>query len=391
MKNKGFTIVEMLSAFILSSIIIIILFQLIINLKEVYQASGSKTDMLNKKNILIDKVYSDLNEKKLVDFSTCGSNCINLIYSTGETKQLMQDNSNKTITYGDYVMKVTKDYELSDIYTETSGNVYAYNNEAVLNIKIPIISATNEDYSINIVYPYTSNEVNNHTTYVQNGLITYLDGINNTGTGHSNYTTTWVDLSGNGNDAIIEFDDGIGYQWGEKQFTFDGEQSYAKIENMAGKTFPNGVTLETRVKVISTKGATGSGTVEFMNNFHAAGFGISYYSNSKFGSAIHTNGAYQGSQSTATSGLGIFYTLTLTYDNFSLKIYENGVLKNTKNLNDNTPITTSPIPMCIGCNPNSTGVDTYSNIAVENVLIYDRALTEDEVMQNYRADQAKGY
>ena len=39
--------------------------------------------------------------------------------------------------------------------------------------------------------------------YVEDGLILHYDAINNTGSGHSNNITTWKDLSGNSNDAII--------------------------------------------------------------------------------------------------------------------------------------------------------------------------------------------
>lgn len=39
--------------------------------------------------------------------------------------------------------------------------------------------------------------------YIKDGMQVWYDGINNTGSGHSNSTTTWKDLSGNGNDAQI--------------------------------------------------------------------------------------------------------------------------------------------------------------------------------------------
>lgn len=159
MNNKGFTIVEMLSAFILSSIIIIIMFQLIINLKEVYQSSGTKTDMLNKKNIMLDKIYTDLNEKKLVNLSTCGENCIDLTYATGTTKRLSLNISNQTVTYDNYTAKINNGYELEDMQIELP-----IANELVLNklikIYIPITNSSNEDYSMNIIYTYKNGEVN---------------------------------------------------------------------------------------------------------------------------------------------------------------------------------------------------------------------------------------
>lgn len=159
MKNKGFTIVEMLSTFILSSIIIIILFQLIISLKEIYQSSGIKTDMLNKKNILIDKIYTDLNEKILINYSSCGLNCIDFTYSTGETKRLSIDTSNQTITYDNYTAKINNGYELEDMQIELP-NQSIQSIEKLIKIYIPIASQDNEDYSINIIYTYKNNEVN---------------------------------------------------------------------------------------------------------------------------------------------------------------------------------------------------------------------------------------
>ena len=57
--NKGFTLVEMLVSFSLSMILIIILFQLIINLKDVYMTSGIKTELLNKQYLMTTKIYDD--------------------------------------------------------------------------------------------------------------------------------------------------------------------------------------------------------------------------------------------------------------------------------------------------------------------------------------------
>ena len=51
-------------------------------------------------------------------------------------------------------------------------------------------------------------------SYVQDGLVAQYDGINNVGHGaaHSDSTTTWVDLTGNGNDGTVN----AAVTWGEK-------------------------------------------------------------------------------------------------------------------------------------------------------------------------------
>lgn len=69
--------------------------------------------------------------------------------------------------------------------------------------------------------------------YIKNGLILHLDGINNTGNGHSNTTTTWKDLSGRGNDAtLIGFDSTSG--WKENYLKFDGKDDYVLSQKKLG-------------------------------------------------------------------------------------------------------------------------------------------------------------
>ena len=62
--NKGFTLVEMLVSFTLSMILVIILFQLIINLKDIYMSSGMKTELIKKQYLMTNKIYTDLKKKK---------------------------------------------------------------------------------------------------------------------------------------------------------------------------------------------------------------------------------------------------------------------------------------------------------------------------------------
>lgn len=158
--NKGFTLVEMLVSFTLSMILVIILFQLIINLKELYMSSGIKTDMINKQYLMTNKIYEDLTERKLVSASKCESektNCINLMYANGEIKQFNVDKTENTITYDNYTIKITTaeiGIPIIELSTITE-------NKKILTIKVPVNSKNfkNEEFGINIVYPLNSNEI----------------------------------------------------------------------------------------------------------------------------------------------------------------------------------------------------------------------------------------
>ena len=74
--NKGFTLIELIVSFSLTMMIIIVLFEIIFLLKEVYEKSGLKTELLNHQNILIDKIYTDLNEDILLSIDDCEDDCV---------------------------------------------------------------------------------------------------------------------------------------------------------------------------------------------------------------------------------------------------------------------------------------------------------------------------
>jgi hypothetical protein len=161
--NKGFTIVELLSTFILSSIIIMLLFQLIINLKEIYQSSGIKTELLNKQYIITNKIYTDLNEKQAVKIDNCDSSliCVDFTYSDGSIKRFEADDINKTISYDDSVIALTNGSYFDDINITTSD---LQTDEKIFNMNIPIYNTLlkNENFGINIIYQYNQNETTNN-------------------------------------------------------------------------------------------------------------------------------------------------------------------------------------------------------------------------------------
>lgn len=72
-----------------------------------------------------------------------------------------------------------------------------------------------------------SRDIPDVISYVQDGLIMYYDGINNTGNGHSNTTTKWKDLSGNNNDGTIN-----GSVWEENSLNFDGIDDWVNCGEM---------------------------------------------------------------------------------------------------------------------------------------------------------------
>jgi len=188
--NKGITLVEMLVSFTLSMILVITMFQLIINLKELYQSSGIKTTLLNKQYLMTNKIYADLNEKKAVRIENCNDPvvCIEFTFQDGSTKKLEVDEIAKTITYDSYTIKLDNNSYFQTIDVST---YYSIGTRKIFNANIPIYNDLykNTDFGINIVYPYTEEEViNNYGNKYVPPVETYisLPYVKSTGTQYIN-------------------------------------------------------------------------------------------------------------------------------------------------------------------------------------------------------------
>ena len=211
--------------------------------------------------------------------------------------------------------------------------------------------------------------------YVTDGLILHYDAINNTGNGHSDTTTTWTDLSGNGNDATI-----TGGTWSDKYLSFTTSNGLNGVEtknnfpiNFLGKTFNIVFNL---TQVSSVEALFGA------RNSQNDGFMLFNYDKDD---ALEVDTI--GDQTRVKLGERLSadrnYNLTVTFDNGTVKLYIDGALIST------TSYTTGTInfPLTVftaGTRSNSLG-NVYS------VKVYDRALTEDEVLQNNNVDRERFY
>lgn len=170
MRNKkGFTLVEMLVSFTISMILIIILFQLIINLKEIYLVSGVKTHLLNKQYLITNKIYKDLNEKVVTEIGSCsnGTMCVEFTFSDGTTKSIEMDNAYGTLKYDDYTIILDPNSTFGVAQVNTAATLL---DKRILTIDVEITNKLfkNTDFGIKIVYPYNSEEV------INNGVNKYI-------------------------------------------------------------------------------------------------------------------------------------------------------------------------------------------------------------------------
>lgn len=149
MNKKGFTIIELMTTFVLVAIISTLLIKLVVTLKEVYINGDMKTTLITKQSTMTDKIYKDLDNNNLTKIESCGeTNCVNFVYTTG-SKKFVIDKNKKTMTYDNYTIKLGKEGSFGDVSFEK------FNSDlgSIISLKAPIKNRLLKgDYGLNITY-----------------------------------------------------------------------------------------------------------------------------------------------------------------------------------------------------------------------------------------------
>ncbi len=252
-------------------------------------------------------------------------------------------------------------------YFKNSG-INIQNGSVKLNKYVSQVTIYAEDNAGNSIYLYKDiPTILDENDYIKKGLLLQYDGINNTGNGHSNVATSWKDLSGNGNDGIINGTDDS--SWADSYIHLDGVDDI--IYTMM-KTSGKDCTIELTAKFINGK---------YMLRTDA---GLRTY--------MYFEWAMKGEKTAAA----------LRFNNYDynlgtrvLKYYtENDVssfvtyYNNSKSEELTFSGTESGSYVCLGSN-NPYSISEPCSEDIYSVRIYDRALTDSEIKQNYLVDKAR--
>lgn len=145
--NKGFSMIELIVSFSITTVIVVMLLQIVLVLKDVYTKSSIKTSILNKQNIIVNLIYTDILEYGLESVSTCtnSDNCVKFEFANGNEKELSYNNENKIISYGDYTTELVGGSKVTGISINNNNNVISVS----LSIKHNLFS---KDFVIRIVH-----------------------------------------------------------------------------------------------------------------------------------------------------------------------------------------------------------------------------------------------
>ncbi len=160
-KKNGFTTIELITTFGLVMTITILLFELVVSLKETYVNVAMRSLLLNKQAIMEQKIYDDFNYKKIKIASKCGKNCLTFFFEDNSQATLKIDTDTNIFTYGDYTIKLDDNTYFGDIEVtnKTLPGVAEDKNDSMIIIDIPIKNnLLDDDYGISAVYQYNSRE-----------------------------------------------------------------------------------------------------------------------------------------------------------------------------------------------------------------------------------------
>jgi len=192
------------------------------------------------------------------------------------------------------------------------------------------------------------------------------------------------DLSGNGNDGIIYGAKCVNGKFG-KALRFDGVDDYVdcgnrliyNLETFSLVAWVKDVTDINQHQAVITKGegTTMSFNLMIYRNGHA------YYPRKAV--VVFNDGSsyFDVASTTDIGGETGWFFLVGTYDGSALKIYVNGVEENSRSTTA-TPATTSE-KLIIGARDNEGTLECYMNGIIDEVRIYNRALSEEEIRALY--------
>lgn len=208
--------------------------------------------------------------------------------------------------------------------------------------------------------------------YVQDYLILHYDGINNTGIGHSTTITTWKDLSENNNNSMLN-----SLSINDNSVIFNGNGYLNLNKNFFSAS-------EYTIEVVFDKNQTTNFGLICNSTQADNGFSIFYINNSYFRVDL---GTYQWTVN-YTINNNEKNKLTLVRTNSLVKMYVNGTLisstTNVGNKNYLTNFTTFGNSQISGSSYNN-----YFIGKMYNYKIYNKALSEVEINQNYEVDKIR--
>jgi len=217
---------------------------------------------------------------------------------------------------------------------------------------------------------------------VTDGLVLHLDAANTKS--YPGSGNTWSDLSGNGNDGTLV--NGVGYDSSNlDSLSFDGVNDRVSL-GTGNTVFPlHQISYEFIFKSLGTVPTTGTSP-----SLMGLTYGVRLFVQSTrllAGFDSMSSFDYLSTSGTNNYRDGKWYYVAVTHDGSNFKIYVNGTLSNSRTSTWTGTTRWPTNSFNLGRDNNNSNYFFYGNIAT--FKLYNKALTPQEIQQNYNATKSR--
>lgn len=264
-------------------------------------------------------------------------------------------------------------YETDNISDADAKKYFTSNGNKILNGTIIV------DKFIEYVTIYVEDNAGNYSSqvitldavvtdkdYVEEGLVLYYDGINNTGSGHSDSVDIWKDLSGNDNDGIlVGFDGNEASGWTNNSLKLDGINDYV-YKNIGIDQY--------------------NATVEVVYKYYE---GNCVFSTDTNGSVVMDENMRFKNISITNFDISNAVSVCFLYNKESQNNIYMKIFENTKYKSGVSSDVVAGKYISLGTNLPGQSASQFAKADIFAVRIYNRALTQEEINKNYKIDKLR--
>lgn len=221
-----------------------------------------------------------------------------------------------------------------------------------------------------------------NTSVVRDGLVLHLDAANPKS--YPGSGTTWFDLSGNGRNGTLV--SGVGYSSDNKgSLVFDGINDYVNIPAITLLRSGSGIEFwiyiqdfntSTDISAVTVMSDTSTTTTNRLISFWNGGFGFETSTNSD---PVEFAGQTSPPISVPAITSGIWFQFSLVFSSNISYSYLNGTLV------DSRAVANGVTYSSIGRVSTNINYPSWFKGKLGSVKIYNRALLENEIKQNFEA------
>jgi len=160
MNKKGFTLIELITTFALTSVIIILLINVVLLIKDIYMQNYIKSSLIIEQSNLSYFINNKFLPDSLEGYRECDESdfCYEFDFNDGTTSKLLIKNN--SIKFDNYVYDLSQEVSIENPKVEMVkfdlSNTNTYNSVLVIDIPIKSKLYKNDNFGINVIYQFNS-------------------------------------------------------------------------------------------------------------------------------------------------------------------------------------------------------------------------------------------